>query len=276
MLSVNEKDFPPLKTATANKLAQHNYAAPVPMETTRPSNQSVRRTLNATPTKLPPTKKLATENEPSLADVLAAIKALDNKVEDLGKQVKENSDMFVSIIQRIELNSAEITECKSKVNVLEKEHADLYKQNAELKEKLLEVERYKRRWNLRLSGLKEKEGENIREKIEELLLQIIPQWKDEIHDVIDSVHRVGRREDKRNRQIIMQFIRRHHRDAVWKTTKDSPICKGQGLQFMQDFTQEDRQAREELWPKIKQARSMGKVAYYKGHIAVIDGHVVKS
>lgn len=39
----------------------------------------------------------------------------------------------------------------------------------------------------------------------------------------------------------------HH--AVWKATKNSPVCKGQGLHFTQDFTKEDRQAREQLWPK---------------------------
>uniref|UniRef100_A0A0E9WIQ0 Uncharacterized protein n=1 Tax=Anguilla anguilla TaxID=7936 RepID=A0A0E9WIQ0_ANGAN len=74
----------------------------------------------------------------------------------------------------------------------------------------------------------------------------------------------------------MQFVRRLHREAVWKTTKDSPVCKEQGLHFVQDFTKEDRQAREQLWPKIKKARSLGKVAFYKGHMAVIDGCIVKA
>ena len=71
-------------------------------------------------------------------------------------------------------------------------------------------------------------------------------------------------------------MRRHHRDAVWQTTKDYPVGKEQGLHFVQIFTKEDRQAREQLWPKIKQARSLGKVAFYKGHIAVIDGRMVKA
>lgn len=182
--------------------------------------------------------------------------------------------MFASIVKRVDLNSVGITECRSKMEVLEKEHSDLKKENDELKEKILEVERYKCRWNLRLSGLKEQEGENIREKIRELLLKIFPQWKEKIGNVVDSVHRVGRREEERSRQVIMQFVRRLHRDAVWKATKNSPVCKKQGLHFTQDFTKEDRQAREQLWPKIKQARSLGKVAFYKGHITIIDGRIV--
>ncbi len=55
---------------------------------------------------------------------------------------------------------------------------------------------------------------------------------------------------------------------------DSPVYKEQGLRFVQDFIKEDQQAREQLWPKIKQARLLGKVAFYKGHIAIIDGRVV--
>ena len=69
--------------------------------------------------------------------------------------------MFACIVQCVDLNSVGITECKSKVEVMEKEHSDLKKKNAKLKEKLLEVERYKHCWNLRLSGLKE-QVENIR------------------------------------------------------------------------------------------------------------------
>lgn len=88
MSSANDKDFPPLGAASANNLAFHSYAAsaaPTPMETNKPGNPSVRRPLNTTPTKLPPAKKMATDTEPSPADVLAAIKSLDNKVEDFGK-----------------------------------------------------------------------------------------------------------------------------------------------------------------------------------------------
>lgn len=206
---------------------------------------------------------MATNPEPSLMDVLVAIKSLDYKVDNFGKQLKENTEMVASIVQRVEMNTVDITDCKSKLDELEKKHSALEKENADLKEKVLEVERYKRRWNLRLLGLKEQDGENIREKIQELLLQLFPQWKEEIAGVVDSVHRTGRREEGGIRQVILQFVRRLHRDEIWKI-------------FVQDFTKEDHQARELLWPKIKQARSLGKMAYYKGHITVIDGRTVKA
>lgn len=99
------------------------------METNKASNLSLRRPLNTTPTKLPPAKKMATGTEPSLADVLDAIRSLDNKVEDFGKQLKESSEVFASIVQCVDLNSVGITECRSKMEVLEKEHSDLKKEN---------------------------------------------------------------------------------------------------------------------------------------------------
>lgn len=80
MSVTNNKNFPALKSANANmgnRLAFHNYAtsnAFLSMDTSKPptastSGSSTRRPLNTTPTKLPPAKKLATETEPSLADV---------------------------------------------------------------------------------------------------------------------------------------------------------------------------------------------------------------
>lgn len=279
MSAVNEKDFPSLKNANAAKLNMHNYAAAAsaetPMETSKNASGS-RRQLNATPTKLPPAKKQATETEVSLAAVLAAIKSLDSKVDDFGKQLKENSDLFARITLQVEQNTLGIAECKSTMENLEQKFTAMNKENAALKEKLLEAERYKRRWNLRLSGLKEQEGENLRDKAEHLLSRILPQWADQTGDVIDTIHRLGRKEEGRTRQVILQFTKRHHRDTVWKVTKDSAICKEQGLRFAQDFIKEDRLAREELWPKITKARSQGKVAFYRGHIAVIDGKVIKA
>ncbi|KAK5615275.1 hypothetical protein CRENBAI_003619 [Crenichthys baileyi] len=136
------------------------------------------------------------------------------------------------------------------------------KENAALKEKLLEAERYKRRWNLKLSGLKEQEGENLRKKAEQLLSRILPQWANQAV-VIDTIHRVGRKEEGRSRQVTVQFTKRRHRETGWKMTKDSAVCKEQGLRFAQDFIKEDLLAREELWPKITKARSPGKVAFYR-------------
>lgn len=260
------------KSDMNEKLSFHNYAACVAsgidsLDTTSAGGSGTRRTPTISPPTLTLAKKPALKTKPSLANVLAAIKSVDNKVEVFGQQLKTNSEMLARIARQVDLN---VIKCNSKVEGLEKEFAELKEENAEPKERILETERYKRRWNLRLSGLKDQEGENLREIIEELLLELLPNWEEQIANVVD----VGRKERGRNRQIIIQFVRRRHRDQVWKTSKDSVVCRDRGLRFMQDFTKEDQQAREQLWPQVKQARSLGKVAFYRGHIAIIDVRIV--
>ena len=227
-----------------------------------------KRQLELTPGKQqPPTKQMV--KEPSLGEIFAAIQKVESTL-------NENTSLLNKLVARVDTNSVAITETKSRVDIHEQELEYLKEENNSLRDKVLEVERYKRRWNLRLSGWKERDGEDIRKKVEGLLVKICPDWADEIEDVVDSVHRVGIKEDNKSRQVIMQFVRRRHRDAVWKATKDSDVCKGEGVRFVEDFTYEDREARKALWPQIKRARERGKTAYYKGHLAVIDGNVVRA
>ncbi|MEQ2198201.1 hypothetical protein XENOCAPTIV_009323 [Xenoophorus captivus] len=119
MSAVNEKDLPILKKASAAKLNMHDYAAAAasvetPMETSK-SATGTKRQLNTTPTKLPPAKQQATESEVSLAAVLAAIKSLDNKVDDFRKQLQENSEMFACFTLQVEQNTFGIAKCKSTI-----------------------------------------------------------------------------------------------------------------------------------------------------------------
>lgn len=64
-------------------------------------------------------------------------------MEVFGQQLKKNSEMLARIARQVDLNSVNVTKCNSKVKGLEKEFAELKEENAELKERLLETERYK-------------------------------------------------------------------------------------------------------------------------------------
>lgn len=139
-------------------------------------------------------------------------------------------------------------------------------------ERVLGIERYKRRWNLRIRGIKEKEGENTREVVANLLIKISPSWAPNINHIVDSAHLLGRREENKTRQVIVQFTQGFHRDAMWKMTKDFSICKELGIGFIEDLCKADREAHVALWPKIQQARAAGKRAYYRGGVGYIDGH----
>lgn len=172
--------------------------------------------------------------------VLEAIKQLTDKVDALGTQIQQNSMMLASMAKAVEFNAAEIIDCKTQLQTTEREVSAIKKDNAELIERVLELERYKRRWNLRIRGIKEKEGENTREVVANLLLKISPPWAPNINHI-------------KTRQVIIQFTQRIHRDALWKMTKDSSVCKELGISFIEDLCKADREARAALWPKLKQA-----------------------
>ncbi|KAI2655595.1 Leucine-rich repeat serine/threonine-protein kinase 2 [Labeo rohita] len=68
--------------------------------------------------------------------------------------------MIATISKSVEFNAAEIKECKQKCGVLEKQAAALLKSTVELRSKTSETERYKRRWNLHIKGLKKHADED--------------------------------------------------------------------------------------------------------------------
>ncbi len=142
--------------------------------------------------------------------------------------------------------------------------------NNDLKVCVFEEERYKRRWCLRIKGLKENSSEHIRDDVIQLLGKITPEFAASMSEAVDVVHRVGRKEASRPREVIILFARRMVRDEIWKRTKTSSVCKEAGIRFAEDLTK-DRRLRRELWPRIKQARKEGKAAGFRGPFGYIDG-----
>ncbi|MEQ2166721.1 hypothetical protein GOODEAATRI_031139 [Goodea atripinnis] len=136
--------------------------------------------------------------------------------------------------------------------------------------KLIDLSRYKRRWDLRLSGLSEEEGEDVRNKVISICQKTAPGCKEKLPDVINTVHRLGRvTGSARPREVIMQFSMRHYRDMIWKAAKQSSFLKTHNLRFKEDFSPEDRQRRNMLWPLVKKAREEGKTAFYIGPRAFV-------
>lgn len=263
-----------LETKLPPNTCEHDYSL---MDVTTNANMK-RKTSPATPTKssTPPTKVKTVQESPVMGDeaLVTAIEKLTSKIDDFGHQLKENSVMVANISRLVEMNAAEIKECKVKIKEFDKEMPQIIKENKELREKVAEMERYKRRWNLKIQGLKEKDDENTRDIVIGILSKIAPQWAATMETVVDSVHRLGRKEEGRHRQVILQFVMRNHRDAFWKMSKNCKTCKDLGILFKQDFCKADREARAAAWPKMEQARAAGKNVYFRGHVGYISGNRV--
>ncbi|KAK7880749.1 hypothetical protein WMY93_032610 [Mugilogobius chulae] len=225
------------KSQTASKLTatetDHDYQMDI-------TSTSHKRKSPKTPTKIPtpPNKMMAQVNDPNAA-LFDAIQNLTGKIEVLSAQLTATSDIIDKLSSRTDKNEADIMDCNSKIDKLTKSVPTLAKENEALKDRVLELERYKRCWNLKLR--------------------------------VDTVHRLGRREEGKHCQVIIQFTARVQRDGFWKATKNNKICKDLGIHFKEDFCQQDRDARAAVWPKMERARANGRNVYYRGPTGYIDG-----
>lgn len=257
-----------------------------PMETDhnyQTSTASSKRKSPNTPTKMPtpPNKVVVSQvNESADSALVEAIKELTNKMDSFGVQLTENSMklsqnsiMIANIAKLADINAENIKECNTKLSALEKTVPTLSQEFLELKERVLEQERYRRRWNLKMHGLKEKNDENTRNEVISILAKIAPQYASSLGNIVDTVHRLGRKKEGETRQIIIQFGLRQHRDFFWEVTKPKHgnICKELGIRFKEDFCKEDRAARAAVWPKMERAKAARKVVYYRGAVGYIEG-----
>nr|XP_023689979.1 uncharacterized protein LOC111855302 isoform X2 [Paramormyrops kingsleyae] len=120
---------------------------------------------------------------PTASDILAAIQALhvrfdkqDDKMADINNKLSENASLIASLAESIEFNAAEVRNCNGKIAGLEKEVSTLRREVGELKEKARERDRYSRRWNLRIKGMKESMGEDTRKEAHGAYIRARARW----------------------------------------------------------------------------------------------------
>ncbi|CAM4427957.1 unnamed protein product [Leuciscus chuanchicus] len=124
---------------------------------------------------------------------------------------------------------------------------------------------YKRRWNLRTSGVLEEDGENVKMVIIDIFLQVSPGLADVLQSSIDVAHRLGPKlGNARPRTIIVQFLSRSHRDRIWADARSSEVLKQKKIRISEDLTQRTKEARNKLWPLLEKARKEGRRADFCG------------
>lgn len=79
-----------------------------------------------------------------------------------------------------------------------------------VRDKCEELDTYKRRWNLRVSGIQEQRGEDVRKILVDLFSKVSPVLTDQLIYTLDVAHRLGPRADgaRPSRRIIAQFLSR--------------------------------------------------------------------
>ena len=74
------------------------------------------------------------------------------------------------------------------------------------------------------------------------------------------VHRLGKKKAGQSRPIIVRFLRFPERELVFRNVRD--LGEESDVKAYADFPKEIRDRRKKLWPKLKQAREDGKVAFF--------------
>lgn len=178
------------------------------------------------------------------------------------------------IRKTVDFACGEIEEVKGRVGTLEHKISKDEERADTIQQRIAALERYSRRWNLRLFGVKEAANEGVRKFTVDICQAVLPEYKNRIRDTIDTVHHVGSMcpKNTRPRAIIIQFSSLVTRDAVWKAAKTSPYLKENcDLKFAEDLSKEDPERRSKLWPIIEKARKENKKAFYVGCRGFVEG-----
>lgn len=238
--------------------------------------------LPDTPQK-PPIKKVKRANcETANIEILEAIQELAKKhdatfqkISAIEKTTETTSKHLEKLSSTVQQLSLEMDQQKQSTTQMKSEISKLKAENKTLKASVVECERYSRRWSLKIHGIREEDGEDIRCKVLNILSKVAPDIRDDLNGGVDIVHRIGqRRPDGACRSTIVLFAFRRIRDLVWRKTKGSKFLNDNKLRITEALTTEERAAREKLWPLVKKAREDGKKASFRGILAIIDGKVV--
>lgn len=116
------------------------------------------------------------------------------------------------------------------------------------------MQRHGRMWNLKIHGLKEESGEDIRQITINILSKMAPQIINKIALAVDIVHRLGTvKKIGSPRTVLIRITMRFYRDIIWREAKNSGYLRDNNLRIKEALTPEDAAAREKLWPLVKKA-----------------------
>ncbi len=206
--------------ANSDNLKIHNYARRLENTFGSPPD---------TPSKSPAQKKSQTNTSDTLSNsvLLAAIEKLSKlqeeslvKLKSVEALVKENTSSICKLTCSLEAINRQVEDVMEKELSLQSKVENLEKENKYLKEKCSGLDSYKRRWNLCVAGIPEREGENVKMVVIELFRNPSLHFAEKLQDMVDIAHRLGPKSGNSNpRRIIVQFLSRTCRDAIWAEAK---------------------------------------------------------
>lgn len=230
-------------------------------------------------------EQIQVNSDPSLTEIqdniIRVISAKINERADITDEaVKHNTMQIEGLKKSLEFCHQEVVDLKKENATMKIRVEEMQKKVSEMEQKVNDTDRYSRRYNLRIYGMKEEREENVKAKVETICRPVIPGSDgEEVRVAVDVAHRIGRIDsggkNKFPRPVIVRFMSRSARDTFWKGAKNNEFLKSMNLQVKEDLTADDRATRARLWPFVEKARKNGEKAYLVGNKAFVNGKEIK-
>ncbi len=194
---------------------------------------------------------------------------LEGKITKLDKHVEQS---LGEMQNSIEYSHTTITELTSRVDSLEKKLNSFNsvtntlettcKQNHEL---IINLERHSRSFNIRIAGIKEKDSDDIMKIATEIFVKggVPP-------EALELAHRVGRKIEGRDRQIICKLNSRVQKSLLFKQRNK---LREEGILIFDDLCHSDYEEKKRLRSVMEQAYKQGCKVLFRNGKLFINGNL---
>lgn len=200
--------------------------------------------------------------------------AMDMVVKQMNDRIEKLESTVADLTSSLQFSQGEIDDLKSAIKQLEKDKQDakikMDRQEADINSSKSEIESledrcnymedYSRRNNIRITGIKEQNGNETWEQTAAKVLSVLDD-KLQLPDLdLERAHRVGQRRDDKPRTIVARFSRYRDREAVMRNARK---LKGTNIYMNDDLCAASQAIKNAQLPQLKQARAEGKVAFFR-------------
>ena len=187
-----------------------------------------------------------TRLDDTIKDVAAVKESLNFQDDINGKKLKNIEDRIAQLEQDLQqFNGKPTNHIQPDIN--------------EIFEKMRDIEDRARRNNLRFEGIRDDLKEDWAES--EKKIKIVIQNNlglDADNIIIERAHRIGKKNDKKDRIIVARFLNYKDREVILKSRFK---LKETGIYINEDYSDETIKIRNDLMPQVKRYRSEGKFAF---------------
>ena len=194
--------------------------------------------------------KLHTDLDKLRFEFKAEIDAVKLSIKDIERSLTYTQSEVEDLKERFEM---ETKEHSKEVNTLNKKIADLEDRLKQEVENNIALEQYTRRENLRFNNIEEKEYEDCKAVVYNILEKELGVDTTKIR--FHAVHRVGKKIHGRRRPIIARFVCREDREKVWSVRGKLKVSKTHADAYItQDYARAIQEERKVLIKAMMKAR----------------------